>query len=199
MENSSFYETVIALSSAILGFVLSQSWEWYKRKRDEKENKEAAQSLIKLEIDRNIQLLKNYWKAVSNSKDNWYDKEENFSFSRLGYAINDVPFPKFSNEGWLSQLNTIGKIYDKKELEEVWKKYEAFNQLYEVKEHLLLLENESEIKRQEAQAQTGWASVGPLIKGIHFNQRAYSLAKIFKEITESLIGERTVQFENNEV
>lgn len=176
-------------------FLLSTAKEWYTRKKQEQEEKEGAKALIELEIKRNKELLEDFWEAVSKSNKKWFYENTGFSYSHLASSIIEITLPNFSDEAWKSQLNEVPKVYDKEKIEDLWKSYDYFQQLREIRNQIAIQDEQAEARVRSMQDQGNvYATLGYL----GFGEKTSHLAKNFRIITEKLIGENTVIFKNVE-
>ena len=186
---------LIPLATLIIGFLLSTVKEWYTRKKEEQVEKEGAKALIDMEVKRNKELLEDFWETVSKSNNKWFYEDRGFAYSLLARSIIEITLPNFSDEAWKSQLNKVPKVYDREKIENLWKSYDYFKQLREIRDQITIQDEQTEARVRSMQNQGNiYASLGYL----GFGEKVFHLAKNFRVITEKVIGENTITFENVE-
>ncbi len=200
MDNKTIGEFILTLTSVVLGFVLGQSAEIFKYFKENREKKKSIRQLIDLELNKNNELLKGYWFDISKKEKYWYNDKNEFNFVKLGYSINDIPFPRLSRIVWDNNINTVPSVYKREEIKRLWDIYECYELLFEIKEYLFLKENEAEDvglrSANKLKRDGGWVS--NMFKSMHFGSDASALTKRFKDIMEKIIGKDTIVFVNQD-
>lgn len=193
MEISTFILTVLyILVGAIIGLGFDNLKGYLKNRKITK----SIRTLIDLEMEKNKELLKDYWESVAKSKKIWISDLGEFNYVTLAYAINDIPFPYLSKIAWNNNLNSIPSIYSSNEIKNLWTLYENYNLLFEIKGHLFIKENEAENIGARTESRIGSNVAGNFVAFIHFQGDAPVLAKKFKSIIETIVGSNTIKFVN---
>jgi hypothetical protein len=120
------------VAGGLIGF-LAQSfwriWDWRQKRKN-------VRTLVRRELDRNIDLLHDYWKRVAESRDAWTDDRGDPLTFRLGVAAAETTFPDLDLEAWTQNLNEIPDFYSGPELKRIWEEVERIRQIRQRHSHL---------------------------------------------------------------
>ena len=189
-------EILITLLSVILGYSLGLFSELLKKKDEGREKYKSVRMLVNLETDNNKKLLLEYWRSVSQSNKEFYSDEGELNYTKIAYAINDVPFPRFSQAAWSKNLDSITSVYKSDELKILWETYERYETLNEIKEYLFILEQESTDAGDRATfgVHTSTRFIGGWVKSMHFTEKAENQSAKFKSLVDEIIAPEVVTF-----
>ena len=200
MDEKKMADFIITIASVVLGFILGQSAEFIKDIKKNRERKKSVKQLVELELNKNKDLLTDYWLSVSKKEKSWFDEKNKFRFIKLAYAINDVPFPRLSRIVWDNSINTIPSIYKNEEIKNIWETFESYDLLLEIREHLFSKENEAQdagIRAENRINRSGGGGImSNLLQSMHFSGDASVYAEKFKNVIENVIGKNVIEFVN---
>jgi hypothetical protein len=98
-------EIIIGFGGVLLGFILSEISTWMRERKSEQQQAEATRTLLSLEIEQNLVLLRSFWERVSKAKEGKEDEEEITLL--ITSAIADRPLPSWSHRAWESQMGVL--------------------------------------------------------------------------------------------
>lgn len=198
MEISTYIPAaILLLTGAIIGF----GFDWFKEWLKNGKIKKSVMNLITQEVESNKFLLTDFWQLIAESESYWFSEFDQFKYSILATAINDVPFPIVSKIAWEKNFNLIPNFYNDTGLKKLWTIYANLDLLIQIKEHLLYNENKNDvIQNKIVEKAKSTSNILPeIIRANHFSKDVPSLAKKFKETIEDLIGKDVVKFVNKNI
>ena len=132
--------TVGTIIGTILGFFLS---EWSTKRREDRNEKKQAQSvrtLVSLEIDRNLNLLRDYWPQVEQAADpNDGAEGRKVKFAR---RFVELAFPEWKREILDSQLSLLATALHEQEVVQVFQFYDRISKVEALRNGLVLAAQE---------------------------------------------------------
>ena len=171
---------LIGLLGVVLGFLLSTSKELLTNRRTEKKEVESVRLLLRLEIDTNIEALKQFWEQSHSFPDGSTLPEESWEYAP---KFIDTPFPRFKREILNSQRHLLAKSLDEQQILDVLKVYDDLDEVE-------VLKNELEEKKDDIQNvyEHGRATSAGIIIGVEFGDRARTLWPQIENTVSSLLN-----------
>jgi len=94
--SEAIFGVIGTMIGTILGFVLS---EWAARQREkstEKRQTRTVRTMLSLEIDQNLNLLRDFWSKVRQVDES--EQDPNLARSRLARRMIELPLPHWSHK-----------------------------------------------------------------------------------------------------
>jgi hypothetical protein len=110
------------LLGVVAGFVLSTLGQWFIDWRKERGEAESVRVILGLEIDTNIEALKQFWTKAWSFSDGAIMQPNDVS--QYAQKFIDTPFPRFKREVLKSQMHLLVKSLDKQQIIHVFKIYD---------------------------------------------------------------------------
>lgn len=161
-------EALFTLLGTILGFALSEFSTWRRESRNETRQAKATRTIVSLEIDLNLEFLKEFIEQAN--KLNLENSDIEGRKKALARFFTEFPFPNWSREAFTSQLSSLPNALSEQEVVKVF-------QFYDRLQRIDIIRNESilaiELQKNEIEAAT--ISRGP------YRQMAYLPNKPFDD------------------
>ena len=143
-----FFAIFGTLIGALFGFILSEWGTSRRENRNEKKQAQASRAIISLEIDLNLELLREFWLQPINQIQ---DKQKSLDEQKVALANNfiETPIPEWSREVFNSQLHLITNALHQQEVVKVFQFYDRLRRLEAIRNELILAK---EVQRNELQA-----------------------------------------------
>jgi len=138
--------TVGTIIGTILGFFLS---EWSTKRREDRNEKKQAQSvrtLVSLEIDRNLNLLTDYWPRVEQAADPNDDAQGRKI--KLASKFIELAFPEWKREILDSQLPLLAMALREQEVVQVLQFYDRLSKVEALRNGLVSAAQEDKEDRR---------------------------------------------------
>ncbi len=174
---------ITTLSAVVLGFLLSQLSEYFRRRRETKKQKENVRHLVQKEVRQNIELIRDFWTLIIDRLEDANSEKGAGQTSTLAKILGRSPLPHLSIHVWNSNLNEIPRTFSKDEIDRLWKFYQL---LLEIEQRKVFFDkaNESRVQSiQHARATRGAAS------GFISEQGFWEQIKQHVSVFESMINE----------
>jgi hypothetical protein len=121
-----------AIIGAILGFLLSELRQW----TTEGKQADRVRTMLKLEIDQNISLLRENWeywnKAIQSNKSSQ-------KISNLCRSLRAIPLPQWSRRVWEGQVSLLPIALNEEENRKVDSLYSQLNKITKITSQLSVL------------------------------------------------------------
>jgi hypothetical protein len=161
-------EALFTLLGTILGFALSEFSTWRRESRNETRQAKATRTIVSLEIDLNLEFLKEFIEQANQINLEKSDlQERKKSMARF---FTEFPFPNWSKEAFTSQLPSLPLALSEQEVVKVFQFYDRLQRIDIIRNDLLAA---LDIQKSELEAAT-------ISKG-YFRQLAYSPNKPFDD------------------
>ena len=102
------------IAGVIIGFLLNTVYTWIKDTRNEKRVKENVRILVYLELEQNIELLKEYWGELMGKNPGDFIPELDFYGSLML-----IPLPLWSHKMWEDQIPFIKLSFNENEIKKI--------------------------------------------------------------------------------
>jgi len=111
-----------SLVGVVVGFLLSQLAGLMRETATKKKVRRSIRTLLALELDQNLNLLKDYWHDVSLPADE--DEPDENPTDRLVRRSREVPYPPLQAIAWQAHIDRTSEVLNENELKQVWQQYE---------------------------------------------------------------------------
>lgn len=165
------------VAGAITGFLLNE----YKTRKDKDNQIKSARMLIRLEIDKNLEMLSELWDTVTKIDPD----KKNSNALDLAYNLVDLNLPPWKNESWISQLSFLPIALNEDKIKDINELYNDFDIIKSIYSSLWYLNNKDEEDIRSRQTDYVY-----LTAYTAFNEGAPELWKKFEEITLKLLENR---------
>jgi len=128
-------ETVYTLLGTILGFALSEISSRRKESRNEVRQAKATRTIVSLEIDLNLEFLKEF--IVQANRLNLENKNIQERKKALAHFFVEYPFPDWSKEAFSSQLSSLPHALSEQEVIKVFQFYNRIQRIDIIRNDLL--------------------------------------------------------------
>jgi hypothetical protein len=140
-------EVISALAGAIVGGIIGFISSQITTARENKSRSKSARTLLRLEIDTNLQMLRDLWAKLRQT-----DTPSKISESdkvKLIQKFIEMPFQPFTRVAFESQLNLLTSALNEQGITQVYQFYSQLSQVERIREDLIILQD---MERQEAGA-----------------------------------------------
>jgi hypothetical protein len=135
--SESLVSTLLAIVTTIIGgvfgFILSEISTRRRELREEKQRAISVRTIISLEIDRNLESLRSFWKAV---KPGGTEAAEQRSPREAGREFVNTTLPPFSREALNSQLPLLALALRPEKIAPVFQVYDALSAIQTIRREL---------------------------------------------------------------
>lgn len=132
--------TVIGtIFGVIIGFLLNAVYIWIKDTKNEKKLKENVRILIYLELEQNIELLKEYWNNLLGENPKDFIPEYDFYGSLIL-----IPLPLWSHKMWEDQIPFIKLSFNENEIKKIHHLHSKLEKINLIQSKFIISLSESE-------------------------------------------------------
>ena len=131
-----------SLIGVVVGFFLSQLANYMRDSSIKKRERRSIRNLLSMELEQNLNLLKDYWHDVSLEPDE--DESDENHTVRLVRRSKEIPYPPLLSDAWRSHIGRLSEVLDENELKDVWQQYEIARFLPILLERLINAEPDDE-------------------------------------------------------
>ncbi|MBC8264298.1 MAG: hypothetical protein H8E47_09275 [Anaerolineales bacterium] len=160
--SEAIFGVIGTIIGTILGFMLS---EWATRQREERTEKRqtrAIHTMLRLEIDQNLALLRDFWSKVNQVDES--EQDPNLACLHLARRMVGLPVPHWCHTMWKSQTPLLVVALSEEEIKQVHDLHNRLDAIAAIHSKLSALRSE---QREESRA-TGtkmdimqtWAAIG---------------------------------------
>lgn len=163
-----------------MGLGSSELSNWRRDKKTKRRKINSTRTLISLENERNIELLKDFWYKLNQS-----DEDEEESKIALSHKLIKMPMPCWDNFMWRKQASLLTITFRDKEIAAI----SSFNNSLEVLKSIyskLIYLDAKDREFNSTYASSG-IKLSSLPRSTRFKEEAPGLWDEFEEITSELI------------
>jgi len=111
-------EAILGVVGIILGFALSELAAWWRQNRTEKKQARAVRTLLTIEIDQNLALLRDWWSEVTDIDSSLlYDADDYYLIPAS--RLIELPLPSWSHKMWESQSQFLAIALNHEEIRQL--------------------------------------------------------------------------------
>ena len=151
-------EAIFTIVGTIVGFALSELATIIREGRSEKRQSKSVKTIVKLEMELNLQMLREFWSRVTQFSEPEVDPDTRKRSLARQFFI-EVPFPVFKREALESQLPLLAGALHEQEVVRVFQFYDHLSKLKLIESKLTTSMHE---QREETRAATAPGSSGGL-------------------------------------
>lgn len=182
-------ETIIGV---IFGFTLNEVATRWREKRTERRQIRSVRALLRLEIDQNLALLRDFWTKVSDVGESERDREQDPDKlrSRLARRLLSFPFPRWSRQMWESQVPLLAIALSEAEIKQVQYLHGQLDRTTSICTTLSALASEEHEDQRAAGTAPGHGVRGAFvfIASRNFHREAPGLYREIEQIVEDVLG-----------
>ena len=144
------YLAIIAASLGIIGTIAGTLMGYFLNKRSHREETEdrikSTRMLIRLEIDKNLEMLNELWLDMINLDSNNYEeiKDEENTKVNLAYKLAHSNLPSWMYESWKSQFSFVPIALNENEIKNITDFYSDLDNIESIYNSLSSLMNQDE-------------------------------------------------------
>jgi protein-S-isoprenylcysteine O-methyltransferase Ste14 len=130
MDNENFrliISPVASIIGVIVGFLLSFWLKRYDENRTKREERQSVRTLIRLEIQQNIDELKIFWNGFKEIEKKIADPKQQIRNKVI--KLSESPIPSWSYKAWESQLSKLPVVFKSEEIVHIQSNYKRLNQI----------------------------------------------------------------------
>lgn len=120
-------EALFTILGTIIGFGLSELATFFRKRREDKRFTESVKTILKLEIDLNLQMFGEFWSQVNQLNGAIEDLEARKR--RLARRLIEVPLPALRKEALQSQFSLLAWAISEQEVIQVFQFYDRLGKL----------------------------------------------------------------------
>jgi hypothetical protein len=121
----------------ILGFSLNAIATWLQEIRAEKRQARAVRTLLSLEIDQNLEILRDFWNKMKGVDDSGQSTSKDYL--RLALRLIELPLPNWSHKAWESQMSLLVRALKDQEIKQVHNFHTQLDAISGIRSTLLAL------------------------------------------------------------
>lgn len=171
---------ITTILGVVMGLGSSELTNWRRDKKTKRRKINSTRTLISLENERNIELLKDFWYKLNQS-----DEDEEESKIALSHKLIKMPMPCWDNFMWRKQASLLTITFRDKEIAAI----SSFNNSLEVLKSIyskLIYLDAKDREFNSTYASSG-IKLSSLPRSTRFKEEAPGLWDEFEEITSELI------------
>lgn len=171
---------ITTILGVVMGLGSSELSNWRRDKKTKRRKINSTRTLISLENERNIELLKDFWYKLNQS-----DEDEEESKIALSHKLIKMPMPCWDNFMWRKQASLLTITFRDKEIAAI----SSFNNSLEVLKSIyskLIYLDAKDREFNSTYASSG-IKLSSLPRSTRFKEEAPGLWDEFEEITSELI------------
>jgi hypothetical protein len=111
----------------ILGFLLSSIREFYKENCAKREEMQSVRTLVRLEIQQNIDELQLFWDRLKKSDKSITNPKLQINTNVI--QLSKSPIPSWSYRTWESQMSKLPTVFESEEIVQIQRNYKRLNQI----------------------------------------------------------------------
>lgn len=165
----------------IMGLASSELSSWRRDKRAKKRKINSTRTLISLENERNLELLKDFWYKL-NKTDNEIGEELKID---LAHKLIKMPMPSWNNTMWSKQASFLAITFKDSEIIAV----SSFNNCLEILRSIYskLIDLDTKDREYNSAYASSGAKLSSIPRSNRFHEEATGLWDEFEEIALNLI------------
>ena len=186
-QATGYIPIISTLLGVFMGLVSSEISNSRKDKRRKRRKINSTRTLISLENDRNLDLLKDFWFKLNNSDEieEESDVEGHTLKIQLAHKLIKMPIPSWNEIMWNKQASLLAITFEDKEIISV----SSFNNCLDTLKSIYckLVDLDTKDRDYNSTYASGGISLDSIPHSNRFNEEAPSLWDEFEKITLNLI------------
>lgn len=166
-----------------MGLGSSELSNWRRDRRAKKRKINSTRTLIFLENERNLELLKEFWYKLN--RDEEYESETDEFQINLAHKLIKMPMPSWNEIMWRNQASLLAITFRNNEIIDI----SSFNNCLEVLRSIYskLIDLDTKDREYNSSYGSGGVKLSSLPKSARFHEEAPGLWNEFEKITIKLI------------
>lgn len=166
-----------------MGLASSELSNWRRDRRTKKRKINSTRTLIFLENERNMDLLKEFWYKLNKTEE--YEAEDDELKIKMAHRLIKMPMPSWNEIMWRNQASLLAITFRDKEIIDI----SSFNDCLEVLRSIYSKLIDLDTKDREYNSSYGSSGVelSSIPKSTRFHEEAPGLWDEFKQISLKLI------------
>ena len=178
------YTPIIAtILGVVMGLASSEVSNWRRDRRSKKRKINSTRTLISLENERNIELLKEFWYKLNKNEENEVEIDE--LKINLAHRLIKMPMPSWNDIMWRKQASLLAITFRDKEIIAI----SSFNNCLDVLKSIIskLIDLDTKDREYNITYAASGVKLSSIPRSNRFNEEAPSLWDEFEEISLKLI------------
>lgn len=167
----------------IMGLATSEFSYWRRDRKSKKRKINSTRTLISLENERNIELLKEFWYKLNKTEET--EALEDDSKIDMAHRLIKMPKPSWNNVMWKKQASLLAITFSDKEIIAISSFYNCFEVLKSI--YMKLIDLDTKDREYNSSYAGSGVDLSSLPRSERFHEEAPGLWDEFEEITLSLI------------
>jgi hypothetical protein len=167
----------------ILGMASSEFSNWRRDRKRRRRKKNSTRTLISLENERNMELLKEFWYKLNDTEVNVLEEDQDKI--SLAHRLIKMPLPSWNQVMWNKQASLLAITFTNEEILEISGFYNCLQSLKSIYTKLIDLDTKDR-EYNSTYAGSG-IDLASLPRSKRFHEEAPGLWDEFEEITIGLI------------
>jgi hypothetical protein len=173
---------IATILGVVMGLGSSEVSNWRRDRRTKKRKINSTRTLISLENERNIELLKEFWYKLNGTEE--VDDDE--SKIKLAHRLIKMPMPSWNDIMWRKQASLLAITFEDKEIIAI----SSFNNCLEILRSIYtkLIDLDTKDREYNSTYAASGAKLSSIPRSNRFHEEAPGLWDEFEEITSKLIA-----------
>lgn len=180
----SYTPLMATVLGVILGLASSEFSFWRRDKKTKKRKINSTRTLISLENDRNLELLKEFWYKLNDNEDSELEADDEIKINNAHRLIK-MPLPAWNNTMWSKQAQFLAITFTDQEIVSISAYNNSFQMLKSICTKLIDLDTKDR-EYNSTYAGNGM-DLAMIPRSERFREEAPCLWDEFDEITVNLI------------
>jgi hypothetical protein len=169
----------------MMGLASSELSSWRRDKKAKRRKINSTRTLISLENERNLELLKEFWYKLNNIEENEAVEDDELKID-LAHRLIKMPMPSWNDTMWSKQASLLAITFIDKEIIAV----SSFNNCLEILRSIYskLVDLDTKDREYNSTYASSGANLSSIPRSNRFHEEAPVLWDEFEEIALNLIG-----------
>lgn len=182
-EITNYMPVLTTILGVSMGLASSELSNWRKDRKTKRRKINSTRTLISLENERNLELLKEFWYKLNGTEDETIEGD-NYKID-MAHKLIKMPMPSWNNTMWSKQASLLAITFNDKEIIAV----SSFNNCLDIL--ISIYSKLVDLDTKDREYNSTYASSGAELSSIprsdRFREEAPGLWDEFEEITVNLI------------
>ncbi len=181
--NITYSPIMATILGVMLGLASSEFSNWRRDRKRRSRKKNSTRTLISLENERNMVLLKEFWYKLNDTEDNEAEKDEDKI--DLSHRLIKMPLPAWNDVMWIKQAPLLAITFTDKEIIEISSFYNCLQGLKSI--YTKLLDLDAKDREYNSTYAGNGVDLASLPRSKRFHEEAPGLWDEFGDIALKLI------------
>lgn len=168
----------------VMGLASSELSGWRRDKKAKKRKINSTRTLISLENERNLELLKDFWYKLNKTEENGIAEGDEFKIN-IAHRLIKMPIPSWNDTMWSKQASLLAITFKDKEIISV----SSFNNCLEILRSIYskLVDLDTKDREYNSAYASSGAKLSSLPCSNRFHEEAPGMWDEFEDIAVNLI------------